>query len=87
MFRDTRYYEHYLTIEPGQLLLLYTDGLTETMNEEEQEFGQQALIDYFEKNHSKDLKTIHQDIIVDLDTFKGRNGYRDDITMLTCRVE
>jgi sigma-B regulation protein RsbU (phosphoserine phosphatase) len=32
------------------------------------------------------LKSIHEDIIVALDNFKGRNGYRDDITILSCRV-
>jgi sigma-B regulation protein RsbU (phosphoserine phosphatase) len=69
------------------LLFCYTDGLTETVNEANQEFGVDVLKDYFEKNHFKDLKTIHQDIIVALDGFKGTNGYRDDITMLTCRVE
>jgi phosphoserine phosphatase RsbU/P len=68
-------------------LFCYTDGLTETVNEKNQEFGQQALIDYFEENHTKPLKTIHQDIIVALDGFKGRNGYHDDITILTCRIE
>ncbi len=68
-------------------LFAYTDGLTETVNEDGEEFGLKSLLDYFEKNHSKDIRTIHQDIIVALDGFKGRNGYRDDITMLTCRVE
>ncbi|MFN7601795.1 MAG: PP2C family protein-serine/threonine phosphatase, partial [Bacteroidota bacterium] len=68
-------------------LLAYTDGLTETANDEGQEFGQEALRAYFEKNHQKDLRTMHQDIIVQLDGFKGRNSYRDDITLLTCRVE
>lgn len=68
-------------------LLAYTDGLTETANEQEEEFGSNALAEYFEQNHAKDLSTIHQDIIVRLDGFKGRNGYRDDITLLTCRVE
>lgn len=68
------------------LLFCYTDGLTETLNEQELEFGSERLIEYFSKNHHKDLRTIHQDIIVDLDTFKGRNSYRDDITMLSCRV-
>ena len=67
-------------------LFCYTDGLTETANEAGAEFGLESLQTYFENNHSKDLKTIHQDIIVALDGFKGRNGYRDDITMLTCRV-
>lgn len=69
------------------LLFLYTDGLTETVNEDGQEFGIDSLTTYFEKNQHKDLRTIHQDIIVNLDGFKGRNGYRDDITMLSCRVE
>ncbi|MGE0590207.1 MAG: SpoIIE family protein phosphatase [Cyclobacteriaceae bacterium] len=68
------------------LLFAYTDGLTETTNENDDEFGQEALVDYLTKNHNKDLKMIHQDIIVALDGFKGKNGYKDDITMLTCRV-
>jgi sigma-B regulation protein RsbU (phosphoserine phosphatase) len=69
------------------LLFCYTDGLTETVNEEGKEFGVDYLTDYFRKNHYKDLKTIHQDLIVALDGFKGRNSYRDDITLLSCRVE
>ncbi len=69
------------------LLFCYTDGLTETINEEGKEFGVDYLTDYFKNNHYKDLKTIHQDLIVALDGFKGRNSYRDDITLLSCRVE
>ncbi|NOS57152.1 MAG: serine/threonine-protein phosphatase, partial [Cyclobacteriaceae bacterium] len=80
-------HEGFITDLSEFTLLAYTDGLTETVNEQEQEFGPQALHDYFAKNHLKDLKTIHQDIIVTLDGFKGKNGYRDDITLLTCRVE
>jgi sigma-B regulation protein RsbU (phosphoserine phosphatase) len=70
------------------LLFCYTDGLTETMSESENEFGVDRLLEYFgdKRTYSKDLKTIHQDIIVALDTFKGRNGYHDDITILSCRV-
>lgn len=70
------------------LLFCYTDGLTETMSEDGSEYGEDVLLDYFrqDKTYLKDLKTIHQDIIVALDTFKGRNGYHDDITMLSCRV-
>ena len=70
------------------LLFCYTDGLTETVNEEGTEYGVETLIDYFKQDqtYTKDLKTIHQDIIVSLDTFKGRKGYHDDITILSCRV-
>lgn len=78
--------EGFITDLDDFLLFCYTDGLTETVNEAGVEYGQESLMAYFEKNHHKDLKTIHQDIIVGLDGFKGRNSYRDDITMLSCRV-
>ncbi len=69
------------------VLFCYTDGLTETVNEKGEEFGQTSLMKYFEENHYKELSAMHQDIIVTLDGFKGKNSYRDDITMLSCRVQ
>lgn len=79
--------EGFITDLDDFLLFCYTDGLTETVNEKGEEFGQQGLMKYFESNSNKDLSTIHQDIIVGLDGFKGVNSYRDDITMLSCRVQ
>ncbi|HEV8514526.1 MAG TPA: PP2C family protein-serine/threonine phosphatase [Cyclobacteriaceae bacterium] len=79
--------EGFITGIDNFTLFAYTDGLTETVNEDNEEFGIQSLLDYLRDNHKKDLKTIHNDIIINLDGFKGRNAYRDDITMLSCRVE
>lgn len=79
--------EGFITDLDDFLLFCYTDGVTETENESGDEFGLQKLLDYFGKNRNKDLKRIHQDIIIDLDGFKGRNGYKDDITMLSCKIE
>ncbi|MEJ7644327.1 MAG: PP2C family protein-serine/threonine phosphatase [Chryseolinea sp.] len=80
--------EGFITGIEDFLLFCYTDGVTETVNEEDTEFGFDKLLDYFnlEDTYVKDLKTIHQDIIVALDNFKGRKGYHDDITILSCRV-
>ncbi len=78
--------EGFITDLDEFFLFAYTDGLTETINEKEEEFGHEKLMKYLEANLNKDLKTMHQDIIVALDGFKGKNGYKDDITMLTCRV-
>lgn len=80
--------EGFLTNLDDFLLFCYTDGLTETISEQGSEFGVESLLSYFSSDHifTKDLKTIHQDIIVALDAFKGRNGYHDDITILSCRV-
>lgn len=78
--------EGFITDLDEFFLFAYTDGLTETLNEKEEEFGQEALVKYLTENQNKDLKDMHQDIIVTLDGFKGSNGYKDDITMLSCRV-
>jgi sigma-B regulation protein RsbU (phosphoserine phosphatase) len=79
--------EGFITDIDNFTLFAYTDGLTETVSEDNEEFGIQSLLDYLKDNYKKDLKTIHNDIIINLDGFKGRNAYRDDITMLSCRVE
>ena len=68
------------------LLFCYTDGLTETVSETGLEYGIHPVIDYLVANKRRDLSLIHQDIIIGLDHFKGRNSYRDDITMLSCAV-
>jgi len=80
--------EGFLTDLSDFMLFCYTDGLTETINEQGKEFGLESILQYFDQDHTylKDLKNIHHDLIVALDTFKGRNGYHDDITILSCRV-
>ena len=78
--------EGFITDLEDFMLFCYTDGLTETVNEKDEEFGSDRLIDYFKNNGFKDLQEIHQDVIIQLDEFKGRNSYRDDITILSCRV-
>lgn len=80
--------EGFITGIDDFLLFCYTDGLTETVNEQGFEFSSDKLLEYFrfDETFNKDLKVIHQDIIVALDNFKGRKGYHDDITMLSCRV-
>jgi phosphoserine phosphatase RsbU/P len=86
---------HYLFLNEGFvtglddfLLFCYTDGLTETVNEADDEFGIERVLEYFNKpeTFNKNLKVIHQDLIVALDNFKGKKGYFDDITILSCRV-
>ena len=78
--------EGFITDLDDFMLFCYTDGLTETKNDHEEEFGMERLREYFEDNAQKDLQEIHQDIIILLDEFKGKNKYNDDITILSCRV-
>src|SRR5690606_20330819 len=63
--------EGFITDLDEFLLFCYTDGVTETTNEEGNEYGVEKLLEYFGSDHTylKNLQTIHQDIIVSLDQF------------------
>lgn len=43
MFRDTRYHEYFHTFKPGEIMLLYTDGVTEALSPTGEELGRDRL--------------------------------------------
>lgn len=43
MFRSMRYHQHFLRLEKGQVLVLYTDGITEASKNDGEEFGRERL--------------------------------------------
>lgn len=43
MFRGMRYHQHFIKFQPGQVLVLYTDGITEAANADGEEYGNDRL--------------------------------------------
>ena len=86
MFRDSRYYEYYATIEPGQMLVLYTDGVTEAMNPSGEEYGGQRLVAAALRGRHLSARElidfIHRDVI---DWTEGR-GAHDDVTFFIIKA-
>ena len=70
---------------PGSTLVLYTDGLTEAPNEEEQEFGGARLADALRAAHTGSAKEINDGILAAVERFSGTVGLRDDYTLLTVK--
>lgn len=68
-------------------LFTYTDGLTETFNEEDEPFEFERLKSLLEEDDSKDLSDLHNKILDALNSFKGSKSFQDDITMLSCKVQ
>ncbi len=64
----------------------YTDGLTETFNPSGDEYGADRLMDALSDMTNKSLAGIHETVIKSLEEFKGKESYRDDITMLSCKI-
>ncbi|HVS20594.1 MAG TPA: GAF domain-containing SpoIIE family protein phosphatase, partial [Pyrinomonadaceae bacterium] len=80
MFRDSRYYEYYATIDPGQVLVLYTDGVTEAENPALEEYGRERLAEAVRRCRNLGAREmidfIHRDVI---DWTEGL-GATDDVT-------
>jgi len=79
--------EGFITDLDSFLLFLYTDGVTEVSNTKGVEFGVERLQNFVQKNRDMDLKELHKNVLSELDIFRGRNEFNDDITILSCKME
>ena len=69
-------------LEKNDMLLLYTDGLTETMNRNREEFGLERLKRTFLKGVDLKIEEQIQNIVDEAKTFANRAKVSDDITLL-----
>jgi sigma-B regulation protein RsbU (phosphoserine phosphatase) len=86
MFRDSRYYEYFQTIEPGQLLVLYTDGLTEAMNSAEEEYGRDRLVSAVRQCRDLGARDMVDYIHRDLISWTEGRGSHDDVTIFIIKA-
>ncbi len=85
-FEDLEYKTYHMVLEPGDTLFLYTDGVTEAMDEEKNLYGEERLISLMEKICvSSSPKEIIRIVNEDLKSFVGGAPQSDDITMMVIR--
>jgi sigma-B regulation protein RsbU (phosphoserine phosphatase) len=85
---------HNITFETGSLklkkndtVILYTDGVTETLNVNEEEYEEKRLIEFLKKTCAKNNACdINTKLISELKDFAGDVPQIDDITILTLKV-
>lgn len=68
--------------KPGDVFILYTDGITEAANDQQEEFGYDRLRESLQKYAHLTPDKIKEGIIEDLYYFCGRKSLDDDYTML-----
>lgn len=74
-------------LRSGDLLVLYTDGVTEAFNERDEEFGEERLLECVSRNRSRSVQEITGTIIEEIRTFSGTAPQSDDITLVVIRVK
>ncbi len=74
-----------ITLAPGDTLVLYTDGVTEAMDIEKEEFGMERLRAVFAGGQPESAKTANEAVFTAVREFVGDAPQSDDITCLTLK--
>ena len=77
-----RYRVGELTLNPGDRLFLYTDGVPEATNAENKLYGEDRLLDFMNQNASMEAVELLPALKANIDKFVGEAPQFDDITML-----
>ena len=80
-----KYEESSIILAPGDTIVLYTDGVTEAMNAEGEEFGLDRLRNLFTNSPPKSPKETNTAIFEAVSAFAGETPQSDDITCLAFR--
>jgi sigma-B regulation protein RsbU (phosphoserine phosphatase) len=86
MFRNTRYYEYYQSIEPGQLLVLYTDGVTEALSPNDEEYGRGRLEKAVRDNRHLSARDLITTIQQEVNLWTDGRGASDDMTFFIIKA-
>ena len=82
---ECSYGQETVELRPGDLLVLYTDGITEASNPEDLEYGTDRLAKISKLRRQDDLELLAEAIQRDLDDFTRGVPYADDRTLLLLR--
>ncbi len=82
---DISLQESQVIIEPGDVLVLYTDGVTEPINADEEEFGLERLIKVLASNHQRHCSEIVGRIRTAVSSFAGDQPEFDDYTLMSLK--
>ncbi len=84
-FPFAQYGESTIELKAGDLLLLYTDGISEPQNEYGEMFGEERLIELLKKNVEQSEAQIIQSIMRAVLEWTGSPDLQDDMTILIAR--
>jgi sigma-B regulation protein RsbU (phosphoserine phosphatase) len=86
MFKDTRYHEYYLTTEPGDVLVLYTDGVTEAHNLNGDEFGRDRLAQAVRQHARLGARELIAALQTEVIDWTEGRGATDDVTFFVIKA-
>ena len=74
-----------IPIKPDSIFLFYTDGITEAMDEHQQQLGEKAVVDLLKTKRHQSAINIQQSILTRVEQFRGSAEQHDDVTMVVVK--
>ncbi|XSG84875.1 MAG: PAS domain S-box protein [Methylohalobius sp. ZOD2] len=84
--KEVTFEEKQLTLEDGDVLLLYTDGITEAQNKSGEFFGEARLKELATAHAQASPQAIIDAVIQELEAFCQSQSFHDDISLLVLKV-
>ena len=81
------YQQSSVTISPGDTFIFYTDGVTEAMNSDGEEFGVERLRQVFADSPHRDCQAATEAVFQAVSAFAGSHPQSDDITCVALRPD
>jgi sigma-B regulation protein RsbU (phosphoserine phosphatase) len=75
------YSEQSFELQPGDLLALFSDGVTEAQDKDENEFGEERLAEFLRPIRKEPAETLVDKVFCEIDRFAGSAPQYDDITL------
>jgi sigma-B regulation protein RsbU (phosphoserine phosphatase) len=85
-FENSKYEERPLKLNPGDIMVFYTDGVTEAKNEKDEEFGTRRLKQVIDDSRQLSATQIQENIYKAVKDFRGDLAPGDDLTMIVIKV-
>jgi sigma-B regulation protein RsbU (phosphoserine phosphatase) len=87
ILEEVDYQETRMQLEPGDRVILYTDGIVEAMNTQKEMFGFERLLDVVQGVKSLTADSLLKAIIDQVNDFAGDAAQHDDLTAIVVSVE
>ncbi|GAK54949.1 Stage II sporulation E family protein [Candidatus Vecturithrix granuli] len=86
IFTSANFDEAQIQLEPGDKLILYTDGVNEAINTRREQFGVQRIVELVLEHGNRSPKELQNAIVAAVEVFSEGQEQHDDITVMIVQV-
>lgn len=86
MIPDRTFETAAIELKPGDCIVMFTDGITEAFNDEDEEFGETRVIELMQSHPGRTAKEMLDTIVGEVQKFSEGSPQADDITILVLKV-